>query len=709
MAILGQIQRRSGVLIGIIALALFAFVIQGLIKNSSSIGKGSNTTIAEVGDRKIPTQEFQKRVALLQKQNKNLSNMQAMNMVWDQMIKEAVLNNQFDELGIKVGKDRLRELIVNNPSIKQAFTNQQGVFDENALLDYIQNIEDNKDRNPEMYEQWKNFENSLIEQEKEKIYMNMIKASINPTLKEGEWLYHNENDAVDFDYAAVPYTTVPDSLVSVSKQDIANYIKKHDKEFKVDESRDMEYIFIPIEPSAKDKEAIKKDLTALINDKEVFDQETKGTKIRKGFKNTDNPEEFAAKFSDVNIPAKYYFKDELPKEYADTLINLKKGDIYGPYEVGNRIYLSRAEDVIQVPDSAKAAHILIAYKGALRANPAINITQEQAKKKADSLLKVVKRNPAKFADYAKQFSDGPTKTKGGDLGWFRYGQMVPEFNDFVFQGKKGQIGLVKTDFGYHIVKIDDLTAPKKAVKLVTIAKNVEPSMKTEDQIYAKASKLTSQAMKTDDFAAFAKENGYVVKPVRRLGRYEDNIPGIGINREIVKWMYNKDTKIGDVTKVDLNKGHVIVKLTGIHDEGLMSPEEASALVKPILLKEKKAEIIKEKMKGNSLEEIAKNAGGRVGKATGVTLKNPIIPGYGREPKVVAIAFVMEPSKLSEPIDGNRAVYVVKTIKVTEAEDIKNYLPYVEQIKKKENLGLNAKVLEALKKTNDVEDKRSLIY
>ncbi len=709
MAILGQIQRRSGVLIGIIALALFAFVIQGLIKNSSSIGKGNATTIAEVGDRKIPTQDFQKRVALLQKQNKNLSNMQAMNMVWDQMIKEAVLNNQFDKLGIDVGKDRLRQLIIENPSIKQAFTNQQGIFDENALLDYIQNIEDNKNRNPEMYTQWKNFENSLMEQEKEKIYMDLVKASINPTLKEGEWLYHYENDAVDFDYAAVPYNTVPDSLVSVSKNEIAAYIKKHENDFKVDESRDIEYIFIPLEPSQEDIEAIKKELASLINDKEVFDKETKGTKIRKGFKNTDNPEEFAARYSDIKIPSRYYFKNELPKEFADTLINLKKGDVFGPYEVGNKLYLSRAEDVIEVPDSAKAAHILIAYKGALRANPDITLTQEQAKKKADSLLRVIKRNPSKFADYAKKFSDGPTKTKGGDLGWFTYGRMVPEFNDFVFNGKKGQIGVVKTDFGYHIIKIDDLTKPEKAVKLVSIVKNVEPSMKTEDQIYANASKLTSQAMKTDDFVKFAKENNYVSKPVRRVGRYEDNIPGLGINREIVKWMYNKDTKLGDVNKFDLNNGHVIAKLTGIHDEGLMSPEEASALVKPILIKEKKAEIIKKKMTGNSLEEIAKNSGAKIGKATGVTLKNPIIPGYGKEPKVVAVAFIIEPGKLSEPVDGNRAVYVVKTIKVEKAPDIKNYLPYVEQVKKKENLGVKAKVIEALKKTNTIEDKRSMVY
>ena len=710
MAILGEIQKKSGVLIGIIALALFAFIIQGLIKNSSSLGKGNVNVIGEVDGRKIARTDFQKRVALVQKQNRNMSQMQAVKTVWDQMVNEAVLNNQYDKLGIKVGQDRLRDLIINNPTIKQAFTNQQGVFDENRLSDYIDQVYQNKKSNPELFAQWKNFENALIESEKKKIYLDLLKAAVNPTLKEGEWLYHYENDAVDFKYAAVPYRTIPDSLVKVTKADIQAYINKHKDEFKADESRDIEYVFIPLEPSAKDKQKIKDELKALINDKEVYDKEAPDhKKIEKGFKNTGDAEAFANKYSDVNQQALYFFKNQLPKAYADTLIKLNKGDVFGPYEIKKQVYLSKVTDTKMIPDSAKAAHILIAYKGAMRANPAITRDKETAKKKADSILKVVKRNPDKFAEYAKKLSDGPTKTKGGDLGWFTYGRMVPQFNDFIFNGKKGQIGLVETPFGFHIIKINDLTQPEKAVKMISIVRNVEPSQETENEAFAKAAQFASEALDTKDFAALAKEKGFEAKPVRKIGRFEDRLPGIGQNRDVVRWLYKSDRKIGDVAKFDTEKGHIIAYVSGIREEGIMTPEEASVLVKPKLIKEKKAELIKAKFKGNTLEEMAKSANAKVGVATGVTLNNPMIPGFGREPVVVAKAFALQPGKVSKPIDGNRAVYVIKTIKITKAADIKNYVPYVEKIRKQRIAGISRDVEKALKDKADIEDNRARLY
>ncbi len=710
MAILGQIQRRSSVLIMIIALALFAFIIQGLIKNSSSIGKGNVNVVAEVDGRKISRVDFQKKVALVQKQNRNISNMQAMNSVWNQVTKEAVLNNEYDKLGIKVGEDRVRELVFNNPSIKQAFTNKQGVFDENALSDYIDQVYNNQKSNPELFAQWKNFENSLIEAEKERIYMDLVKAAINPTIKEGEDLYHYENDAVDFKYAAVPYTSIPDSVVSVTKQDISGYVQKHEDRFKVEEGRDIEYVFIPLVPSAADKQKVEDDLKSLINDKEVFDANAENKKrIEKGFKNVEDAETYAQTHSDVKQAARYFFKNQLPKQYADTLMKLNKGDVFGPYTLNNSVYLSKVLDTKMIPDSAKAAHILIAYKGAMRANPAISLTKEQARKKADSILKLVKRNPAKFANYAKELSDGPTKTKGGDLGWFTYGQMVPAFNDFVFNGKKGKIGVVETPFGFHVIKVEDLTAPEKAVKLASIVRNVEPSTETENETFAKAAQFASEAMEAESFEKLAKEKGYNAKPIQKIGRYEDNLPGLGKGREIVRWAYNKDRKIGDVSKFDLENGHVIVILTAKQDKGLMTAEEASPLVKPILLKEKKAAMIKEKMTGNNLEEIAKNANAKMGTATGVTLKNPMIPGFGREPKVVAKAFVFEPKTVSTPIDGNKAVYVIETLKVTKAPDIKNYYSYVEKLKKERQAGINAQVVKALKDKADIEDNRAIIY
>jgi len=335
MAILGKIQRKSGVLIGIIALALFAFIIQGLIKNNSSWGKGNVNTIAEVDGKKISRNEFQQKVALMQNRNRNLTQMQAVKAVWDDEIKKAILNNEFEELGIDVGEDRIRELIVNNPGIQQRFTNQQGIFDDNALSEYIATIYKYKSKYPEDFAAWKNFEESLIEAEKEKIFTDLVKAGLTPTIEEGADLYHYENDAVDFKYAAVPYSSIPDSTVTVSKQEISNYIAKHKDQYKVEESRDIEYVFIPLEASAKDIEHVKDELKKLIDDHEEYDSATKKTIKVKGFKNADDAEAFANEHSDIKQQARYYFKNNLPKEIADTLMNLNAGDVYGPTDPMN--------------------------------------------------------------------------------------------------------------------------------------------------------------------------------------------------------------------------------------------------------------------------------------------------------------------------------------------------------------------------------------
>ncbi len=693
MAILGQIQKRTSVLIGIIALALFAFVIQGLLKNSSQIGRGSRNVIAEIDGRKMATEDFQKRVALLQKNNPRISNMQAVKSVWDQIVKEGVLNNQFDKLGINVGGEKLRELIINDPGIKQSFTNQQtGQFDEEALLKYIDAV-DNKKVSKEAIEAWKAYERDLIEKEKEKIYFDMVKAAIKPTLKEGEWYYHFENDAVDFKYAAVAYRTIPDSTVSVSKQEISSYVQKHQDRYKVEEGRDIEYVLIPLEASQEDIEQTKKELA----------------KIKGDFEKAEDGEAFAQLKSDVKQRAGFFSKDKLVKQYADEIIKLNTGEVFGPYEFNKKLYLTKVLETKTLPDSAKAAHILIAFKGSRSAAPDVTRTKEQAQKRADSILKVVKANPKKFADYAKELSDGPTKTKGGDLGWFTYGAMVPKFNDFVFEGKKDKMGIVETMFGFHVIKINDLTEPEKLVKTISIIKNIEPSSKTENDTYAKAAQFAADAMNAKDFKAFAKENNYTAKPVLKIGRFEDNVTGIGQNREIVRWAYNNNRQIGDIAKFDIEKGHVIVKLTGKRDKGIMSAEEASALVKPILLKKKKAEIIKQKLTGENLTEIAKNANAKVGVATGVTLKTAMIPGFGKEPKVVGYAFGLEPESISKPIEGNIGVYVIKTLKVKVAADIKNYTPYVEKLKKEREAGINQKIVEALKKKTEIDDKRDLIY
>ena len=104
------------------------------------------------------------------------------------------------------------------------------------------------------------------------------------------------------------------------------------------------------------------------------------------------------------------------------------------------------------PGQIRAAHILIMYKGSRRAPANITRTKEEARAEAERLLEKI-RSGADFAELARLYSDGPSKTRGGDLGYFGRGQMVKEFEDAAFKLKKGEVSdVVETPFGFHIIK-----------------------------------------------------------------------------------------------------------------------------------------------------------------------------------------------------------------------------------------------------------------
>jgi peptidylprolyl isomerase/peptidyl-prolyl cis-trans isomerase D len=276
------------------------------------------------------------------------------------------------------------------------------------------------------------------------------------------------------------------------------------------------------------------------------------------------------------------FKSQLPPTVADTLINLNEGDIYGPFKVDNAFYLTKVLETKRMPDSADSKHILIRYAGTMRAPETITRTKEEAQKLADSLLGVVKKDKTKFAELASEFSDDGSSQNGGDLGTSTPGRMVPPFDKFIFNNPTGTIGLVETDFGFHVVEVGKQSEPKKAIRLATVVKNIEPSKKTTDDVFFRASKF-EVAVKDGDFSELAKSQNLEVKPVNNLGKMEANIPGLGANRPIVNWAFNEDTKVGDIKRFSVPEGYVIAQLTRKNEKGLMSVAQASPTVNPILL------------------------------------------------------------------------------------------------------------------------------
>jgi len=713
MAILSKIQKSSGLLIGMIGLAMFAFIIMDLLKNSSSLFRPSPEYVAKINGEKIPTNEFRERMQALQQQyGPSVSSGRVMKQVWDQMVKEKLFEAQYKKAGITIPSVRVYERMKNDPTIRRMFTNEQGVFDENAFLDYLDEINASKDENNENYKLWRTYQQSLKEQEGQAIYDALVRSAMMPTLKEAAWEYHKQNDKVTFDFAVAPYSVIPDSTVKITEADVKNYIAKHADLYQVDESRDLTYVLFKNEPSDRDYREAEAELKELTNDREIYDEKTGKTVVEKGLRNIENDklEDFVRTYSDDVRPIQWVLVSDLPADIKDSIAALAAGGIYGPVRYPGALVLYKAADVKEnVPKTAKASHILISYAGALQSRSVL--TEEEARKKADSLLQILKRHPEKFADLARQYSEDPgSAAKGGDLGEFKFGTMVEPFNDFVFSGKKGDLGIVKTRYGYHIIRIDDLSSEKdKAVKLAQVVRRVVPGEATLDSLYTLAAEYYAAAKKAGDLNKVDKEHFVKPLPVKRIKRYEFNLPGLGEQPSIVSWLYDKKTKKGDIRRFELNEGYAIVQYTGRTPKGLMPVSEALVLVKPILLKKKKFEMLKDSLQGNSLEEIVSHCKScQKGKAENVSLASPLIPSIGKEPEVVAVAFIVPEGKISSPVEGNFGAFVVKPLQKTRAPELENYYSYLTDLKRKEQTSILERIAEALKKKAKIKDNRVIL-
>ncbi len=625
-------------------------------------------------------------------------------MVWERELRRVIMEEQIEKAGITVEKaqidNALKTSLANNPT----FLNDAGQVDDGKIQEYIASI---KASSPEMYAQWLKFEEGTANGVLQATYYNMIKGGLRSTVAEGEQEYHFQNDNVNFSYVMVPYTKIPDAEITVTDDEIKKYVAAHPNDYQVEAQADIQYVTFSELPSETDMEDAKTGIAAMLNNKVEFNQDTKTNDTIAGFRNTKNYEEFVNSNSDVPYYDRWMFKSDLPPTAADTLINLNQGDIYGPFKVDNALYLTKVLETKRMPDLAESKHILIRYVGTMRAPETVTKTKEEAQKLADSILSVVKKDKTKFADLANEFSDDSSKDNGGDLGNSTPGRMVPAFDKFIFDNPTGTIGLVETDFGFHIVEVGKQSEPKKSVKLATVVKNIEASEKTVNDVFSNASKF-EVAVNDGDFSEIAKAQNLEVKPVNKLGIMDANIPGIGDNRTIVNWAFNEDTNVGDTKRFNVTDGYVIAQLTRKNEKGLMGVAEASPIVKPILLNEKKAIKIRESISGNTLEEIAKNQGMSVQNAIEISMASPLI-GTNNEPKVVGTAFGTKPGQSSQLIDGKSGVYKIKTTAFNPAPKLESYVNYANQMSSKAAPTAQNAVFNALKKNAEIEDNRATFY
>ncbi|MES2411182.1 MAG: peptidylprolyl isomerase [Bacteroidota bacterium] len=700
MAVLSKIRNRSGLLLLAIGFALLAFVVQDIFSNGM---KSISTDVGSVNGKDISFDEFRVKVANTEKnaQGQNMTSMQASNQVWNQEVQVALLNAEFEKLGIRVGEKHIVEAFKSDPNIgqNQMFLNAAGKFDLNKFKDYFKQM-------PNGIQILKDQEENAVLRAKYEIYNSLIKGGMYATQTEGKFKYEAETNKVSFDFVMVPFSTIKDSDIKITDEEITTYMKTKEKKFKSEGSREVDYVLISEKPSAADEAEIKKNVDALLMPSVRYNKETGKNDTIQGFRAATDIADFVNDHSDVPFDSTYISKQDLPAEHAEQLFNLPVGEIYGPYMRGNYYCLSKALGR-QTGAKVKSSHILISWVGAERAQPKENRTKEQAKVKADGLLAQVLANPGMFQMMAFTNSeDGSVQQNGGDMGYIsRDTGFAQGYKDFVFSNPIGKIGLAETEFGYHIIQITD---KQDAVKLATIAQKIEPSEATNDKIYTQATKLEMDAAKKD-FAALVKEAKLTSTPAVRVKAIDENFGSLSNQRQIVKWAFADDTDIGSVKRFEIvNVGHVIAKLKSISPKGLMAIEEARPQVEPILKNKKKAALIVAKMKKTSLTAIAADNKVTVMNAVDLTIENPNVPGAGFEPKVVGMAFSSKAGQVSKPIEGNSGVYVIATKVVTKAPAINKYDDFIAKVKQ-QAVGNSGRFMQALKDDADIEDNRADFY
>ena len=702
MAVLGNLRKNSFVLISVIGMALFAFVIAGVFDGK---GYSSQEPIGLVDDQEISIEEFRNQVDFLET-SYNLSGMMAVNNVWDQTVRNSVLNKQFDLSGVSSGRDHIEFIIAQNPKFNSdpRFLNDAGIFETEKFVDFIVEL---KTTSSLSYEQWQKQESIFESQSNEKIYFDLIKAGINYSFKDGEYEYLLQNDRVDIEYVQIPYSSVPDSIIKLKNSEVEKFIKSNESDFKVEASRNIEYVLFEEKPSLEDENDTKKILQEFLIEKTEYNNVSKLEETSPSLLTAKNLTEFINQYSEIKFDSIYLPKGSLPTNDANILFNLNKDQTYGPYLDGEYFKISRMLDR-KTGGNIRASHILISYEGSQRASSQINRSKSEAKKEANRILKLVRKNPDSFSALAFEFSDGPSKSSGGDLGFFQENQMAKPFNDFVFSKREGSIGLVETDFGFHVINV---VAKEDIVLLASVAIKNIPSDETSDKTFNMATKFEINLSKNNNLNTLAKENNYEIKIASGIKILDDNLPGLTNQRRLVQWLFTDEVKIDSYKRFDLsNGGYLIAQVKAIKQDGLSSVQDASFTAVPKVRNQKKAQlIIKQNKSFQSLDELASANNSEIKKALALNQKNATISGSGREPLLVGHAFGLKINEISDFIIGENGVYKIKVLKNNKSSNLENYSSYTNQLLVPSRSNVLSNVFQAAKESSEIIDNRSIYY
>jgi peptidyl-prolyl cis-trans isomerase D len=729
MAVIGKIQKNSLLLLIIIGGAMLAFIFTDMLKN---VGSGEEPTpTATIAGEAIDDKAFNElETSFINREKQNTAyqgkefteqmKKTAQDQAFNEYVRRIIMNKELDALGIRVSDEELTDMVLGNHihpwiSGERAFQNSLGEFSRDSLAKYLDMLEiEPTGENQEEYDQWvqskkawSEFEDQLIDARKADKYVALVKKGLYVNKIEAKNQYVGANEKRMVSFVLKKYSDIDESEVELTDEELKAYYDKHknDKQYEqTDETAVVDFVEFPIIYTQDD-------IDATVESAE---------KIKESFRNSQNDIAFMYNKSDVEFYSdstlfklgtdKFDFNPTNPA-YAliadEAIQSADSGDVVGPFIAGDQVVLAKVKG-FKNEDQAWVRHILIST-GAKRSDA-------QAKKTADSLINVIRKNN-NFVEMVKIISEDPGSiANNGEYKWFPKGMMVTEFENAAFNGRKGQLQLVKTNYGYHIVEVLGQRTAKLPI-LAPVVKQIKPSAQTrkaiEDLAYEFIGDL--ETMKEDSaFYKLANEKGLSVMNSRMslkspyvMGFDDEN------NTKIKKFAFAKDATVEDISTPIYDQGtYKVAILVKKMPEGVPSFENIKEQMRFPALREKQAEKYKELLAGTSnlKELVAKYPELQIQTASVIFNSNAIAGGSSNEPKIVGSIFSVPQDlrPLLKPIDGNTGVYVIRINEIEPAPETTDFTAEKISLKAQRQANADNIVIRALREKSDVKDNRAKV-
>ena len=717
VSILEKIRRRTGLLVGIVGLALLIFILESLLGSGSSIfGENELATVGSINGKKIDRNEFltkrdnQLNIIRQQKQTNDIDDAtisQVNDYIWQQYVSELVIKPQYDKVGISVGEDEIYERVVAHPvpSVTQRLTDQKTgkVYDQLAAPDgsldpakfrqFVQNATGDQ----EMFV--KQLEDDIKNMRYAEKYASLIRKGLYTTTIEAKESFKTQNNKINFSYVIKKFDSVNDSTVKITDEEIEKFYSNNSYLFVNNEtSRRIEYVSFDVLPSEADVEAIAKDAQRTADDFKM-----KSIKEDSSFIAQES-ENGVVNIQDMNK------KNMIVRD--SSILTAAPGTVFGPYNEGAYFKIYKLQAINSVADSARVRHILIGTNDPQTQQP--KRTLAQAKTTADSLLSLIKAKKVVFDTLVKTISDdGGSKTNGGDYGWFDENKgFVQPFKDAGLMGTKGNISVVQTQFGYHIIEVLDVSKTRhNSYKVAQIFKLIAPSDETNQVIYAAASQFAGENNTGELFDKAVEAKKLTKRIADNIKEGDRQLPALDGAKELVRWVYSANK--GDVNIFTLTDKHVVAKVAGIKNKGTLPLVDVLDEVKPLAIKDKKAQTFLTEFStktgnANSIEDISSKLGLEIKTQENSILSNRNIDGIGFDDIMMGTAIGLKSGATSKATIGGNGVFVLKVSKVEESkipEDLKMQKMQLDQA----NGGrADYEVFNALKEMANIEDHKSRI-